>query len=404
MIRVDDALAAILERVCPSAPVQVPLAEAVGLALAAEVLSDVDSPPHDKAMVDGYAVIAADLHETGVKLLVLEEISAGMVPVQTVRPGCATRIMTGSPIPRGADAVVMVEYTECLASSDGQTVVRVSDRLDIGANIMQQGTALRYGQRVLESGHVIRAIDIGVLGEVGSATVTVYPQPSVAVLATGNELVPVDETPGPGQIRNSNGPMLVAQVAHAGGCPRDLGIARDQREQLAQSMREGLQSDLLLLSGGVSVGLLDLVPSVLESLGVKQVFHKVHLKPGKPLWFGTMACEGADKLVFGLPGNPVSSLVCFELFVRPTLARLSGRDVERRRQPAKLAIDYVLGGDRPTFYPARLSRTGDAAQVQPLNWKGSADLRTLADANCLICFPAGNHRYQAGDPVEVLML
>ena len=404
MIPVDDALAAILERVCRSAPVRVPLLDSVGLTLAADVLSDVDSPPHDKAMVDGYAVIAADLVESDAELVILEEVTAGMVPTQAVRRGAATRIMTGAPIPAGADAVVMVERTECSEPNHGPSVVRVSDRPAVGANIMRQGTSLRRGQRVLESGHVIRAIDIGALGEVGTAAAPVYPRPSVAVLATGNELVPVDKTPGPGEIRNSNGPMLSAQVSRAGGRPLDLGIARDQREDLARSIRAGLDSDVLLLSGGVSAGLLDLVPSVLASLGVQEVFHKVRLKPGKPLWFGTIAGETTHTLVFGLPGNPVSSLVCFELFVRPAMARLQGRDGERTRRSAELADDFELRADRPTFYPAQLLPQPTPAQVQPLDWKGSADVRTLADANCLICFPARNHSFRSGDQVEVLML
>jgi len=404
MIRVDDALAAVLERVHPSAPVHVPLLEAVGLALTEEVLSDVDSPPHDKAMVDGYAMIAADLQEPHADLVVLEEITAGVVPTQTVRRGTATRIMTGAPIPNGADVVVMVEHTQFLESSGGQPTVRVSDQLNAGANIMRQGTAMRRGEQVLASGHVIRPIDIGVLGEVGTSAVPVHPQPAVAILATGNELVSVDKTPGPGQIRNSNGPMLAAQVARAGGRPRELGIARDEQDELARMVSEGLQAQVLLLSGGVSAGLLDLVPGVLASLGVEQVFHKVHLKPGKPLWFGTLRSEGGDKLVFGLPGNPVSSLVCFELFVRPALARLGGREADRSRCAALLAADHDLRGDRPTYYPARLTQTDGVAQAKPLNWKGSADLRTLADANCLICYPAGNHQFHAGDPVELLML
>ena len=299
----------------------------------------------------------------------------------------------------------MVEHTETIGSNDGQAVVRVVDSpLAAGANIMRRGTSIQRGERVFTAGRVVRAIDLGLLGEVGSATAAVYPRPSVAVLSTGNELVSVQCIPGPGQIRNSNGPMLAAQVTRAGGEPFELGVARDDRDELTRGILQGLDHDVLLLSGGVSAGVFDLVPSVLESLAVKQVFHKVSLRPGKPLWFGILAADGGDKLVFGLPGNPVSSLVCFELFVRPALARMSGRDAGCRTVRAQLNANHRTRGDRTTYYPARTVPRDGPLEVEPLNWKGSADLRTLADADCLIGFPGGSREYRVGDWVDVRML
>jgi molybdopterin molybdotransferase len=226
-------------------------------------------------------------------------------------------------------------------------------------------------------------------------------------LSTGNELVPVGEIPTAGQIRNSNGPMLSALVQQAGGRFLDLGIGRDDQDALTQLVARGLEADVLVLSGGVSAGVLDLVPGVLASLGVEQVFHKVDLKPGKPVWFGVLPQpdRARDKLIFGLPGNPVSSLVCFELFVRPAIARLAGRQADRlTMQAARLTSDHHQRGERPTFFPARRCDVDGESHVELLAWKGSADLRTLTAADCLACFPKGERAYQAGDEIDVVVL
>jgi molybdopterin molybdotransferase len=227
----------------------------------------------------------------------------------------------------------------------------------------------------------------------------------VAVLATGNELVPADRRPAAGQIRNSNGPMLCALVAGAGGIAVDLGIGRDDAEPLSELVARGLGEDVLVLSGGVSAGVLDLVPRVLSELGVEEVFHKVRLKPGKPLWFGVTRRGDRRTLVFGLPGNPVSSLVCFELFVRPALGRLAGRaDNALPTVEARLTQPYAQRGDRPTYFPVRLRREAAQATVELLNWHGSADLQTLAQANGLAVFPADQQHFDAGDWVTVVCL
>lgn len=416
MISVADALTMVLERAQPrtqpGSQWRTPLRDSLGRVLAEDIECTIDSPPHDKAQVDGYAVRAADVLAVGTTLQVVEEITAGQIPSQTVAPGTAIKIMTGAPIPAGADSVVMVECSESLADQNGKAVVRFTgSAIRPGQNIMRRGESMRRGEIVLRSGQPLRAIEIGLLAELGCPDVCVFRTPVVSVLATGNELVPEDKTPGPGQIRNSNGPMLQALTMEAGGAPINMGIARDTEGELADLIREGLDSDVLLLSGGVSAGVLDLVPLVLKKLGVREVFHKVNLKPGKPLWFGVFTDEkdwrsvSYDKLVFGLPGNPVSSFVCFQLFVRPAVARLAGRRGDGiRRVPALLAVDYQHRGDRATYYPGRAQEEHGRLIVEPLTWRGSADLRTLADANALIYFPPGSATFPAHSAITIHLL
>ena len=395
MIPIDVALALIKARARLLPPRELPLAEAAGCVLAEDIAADRDSPPYPKALMDGYAVAAADMASGEAELAVLEEVTAGAVPTHEVTAGNCTRIMTGAPLPRGAEAVVQVEHTEL--SSDGARVRLNSPGIAPGVNVMAQGESFRQGEVLLPKGGVISPAQVGLMAEVGRAAVLAVPRPRVAVLATGNELVPPGDVPGPGQIRNSNGPLTAALVRRAGGEPVDLGIARDEPEDLAAKIAEGLSCDLLILSGGVSAGVLDLVPAALAAAGVSEVFHKVDLKPGKPLWFG----EREPKLIFGLPGNPVSTLVCFELFARPAIAALAGRNEWNRTQPATLAAPHKLKGNRPTFWPGKLV---GPERVEALPWRGSADLATLARADCLIAFPTGESEYAAGDPIAIVPL
>jgi molybdopterin molybdotransferase len=404
MLEVEQALLQVLERAAPKPPVRMNAADAMGLALAEDVASDIDSPPYDKALMDGYAVRAADLAGGEAELAVIEEVTAGAVPTRSVQEGEAVRIMTGAPIPEGADAVVMVEQSEMLEGEPPRVRLR-PPRVSPGKNILPQGRSMRRGEVVLHAGTDVRPIEVGLLAEVGRTEVLTRPRPTVAVLSTGDELVSADHTPEPGQIRNSNGPMLCAFVRHAGGAAVDLGIARDREEELRAKVERGLDEDVLVLSGGVSMGVADLVPKVLREAGVEQVFHKVRLKPGKPLWFGAAARGERTTLVFGLPGNPVSSLVCFELFVRPAIAQLAGRDASRRPiRRVRLAGEFRQQGDRPVYHPAFLRDEEHGAVVELLNWQGSADLRTLADADCLVIFPAGEKHYSEGEQVAVHLL
>jgi len=413
MLSVDEALDLVLKHARPLPVRAVPLDDALSLTLAEDVASDIDSPPYDKSIVDGYAIRAEDMASGVAELRVLEEVVAGAVPSHLVESGTATRIMTGAPIPVGANAVVMIEQSE-LFDRDGVTSVRLTSAAPkTGQSIMPRGSSMHRGDVVLNVNHTLNSVAIGLLAELGRTQVVVRPLPSVAVLATGNELVPPDQTPGPGQIRNSNESMLAALVRSHARDVRRLGIARDDRDDLRRSITEGLEADVLLLSGGVSAGVLDLVPSVLEELGVRQVFHKVQLKPGKPLWFGVYEPDDHRTLVFGLPGNPVSTLVCYHLFVRWALERLRGRGEastgltpKQLRIKARLTEEFVHQGERPTYYPARIGYIKEEKRlvVTPLRYRGSGDLRALVDATCLIAFPPGDKTYRVGKKVKAIGL
>ena len=407
MLTVAKALQQVLEQARPLAPVTLARDETLGLVLAEEVTSDIDSPPHDKSIVDGYAICASDLSSGKAELTLLEEVTAGMVPTQEVRLGTTTRIMTGAPLPAGADAVVMIERSE-LSTSGAQSRVTLDDpRVKLGQNIVRRGSSIRRGDRVLERGTQLDPVAIGVLAEVGRAQVQVIPAPRVAVLATGNELVVPEQIPDPGQIRNSNESLLLA-CARGGGHPAlGLGIARDDRESLRERISAGLEADVLLLSGGVSAGVLDLVPGVLAELGVQQVFHKVQLKPGKPIWFGVSSRGSQRTLVFGLPGNPVSGLVCFELFVREALYALRGIDrttsnIAPRTSVAKLGTEFIQRGDRPCYHPGTIRYSQGETIVTPLRSSGSGDLRSMIAATVLIIFPPGDRTFATGEIVECM--
>ncbi len=404
LISVAEALSLVLRHAPIGEAERVPLAEACGRSLAETVTSDVDSPPHDKSIVDGFAVRATDLVDGRAELVVSEEIMAGMVPQREVGAGQTARIMTGAPLPGGADAVVMLERTTTLDSGD-QRRVRIDERgLRPGQNIVRRAAVMGRGEAVIDTGRRLRPIEIGLLAEVGCGEVSVYRRPTVAVLATGNELVPHNQQPGPGQIRNSNGPMLAAAVERAGGLAIELAIGRDDPSQLRESIRAGLDADILLVSGGVSAGDLDLAPGLLRELGVEEVFHKVQLKPGKPLWFGVRHAE-RETLVFGLPGNPVSSLVCFLLFARPAISRYLGQaDAATSFGTAKLGAPYSQRGPRATYAPARLEWNADGPIVTPLKSQGSGDLKALTEANALAHFPPGDREFATGEMIEMMLL
>jgi molybdopterin molybdotransferase len=414
MISVDEAIGLVLAHARPSPPRRLPATEALGLVLAEEIASDVDSPPHEKSLVDGYALSSDDFARGRTGLVVVEQIVAGDVPRRPLGAGETSEIMTGAPLPPGADAVVMLEH---VVRADPAAIGERNDRVRIaeqsvrpGQNVMPRAASFARGQILLRAGHELRPIELGLLAEVGRGEVMVIPRPTVAVLATGNELVPPSCRPGPGQIRNSNTSLLLAAAVRAGALGVDLGISRDEPDALARLLGEALAADVVLVSGGVSAGVLDLVPAVLARLGVEQVFHRVRVRPGKPLWFGVSpasspAANGVAKLVFGLPGNPVSGLVTFELFVRPALARLAGRsDIVRPTTRARLACDHVHRGDRPTFHPARLEGADGDRTVRPLAWRGSGDLAALVEANALASLAAGDYSLPKGATIDVLPL
>jgi molybdopterin molybdotransferase len=400
MLSVEEALELVAKHARPLAPRRVTLGDAAGLVLAEDVTSEVNSPPYDKSLMDGYAVRSGDRQP---QRHVLEEIAAGAVPHLPVTPGTASRIMTGAPLPEGADAVVPIEQTELVNPS---TVRLHQTDPPPGRHILRLGTTLRAGDVVLYKGAVLRPIEIAILAEIGRGVVTARPRPRIAILPTGNELVAVGEKPTDGQIRNSNGPMLLAAAARIGADALELGIARDDRDELRRWIEQGLAADVLVLSGGVSAGKFDLVPQVLAELGAEQVFHKVALRPGKPLWFGIKHEADRQVLVFGLPGNPMSSFVCFELFVRPAIAALAGLGFTGAQTvTAKLAHAYDHAGGRAACLPARVTPSSDTALcVEILPWHGSADLATVARANGLARLPVEKRQLASGTPLEVLLI
>ena len=412
MIEVSEAVSLVEQAAAPLPPRRIPLLDACGRMLAAPVVSDVDSPPWDRAMMDGFAVRSSDFSVGGSEMVELDvavDLAAGDVTALEIARGACGRIMTGAPIPKGADAVVPVE-----CAVDGTSGVHAGgrvhlrdDRFRAGQHIARRGAAFRAGQEVLAVGMTLGSAEIGLAAEAGATHATALPRVRVAILSTGSELVPPDVVPHFGQIRNSNGPMIAAAVTLLGAEPIPLGIAADRPEAIRAAVAQGLAADVLLLSGGVSAGDLDLVPEILKQCGVVEIFHKVRLKPGKPVWFGRLEREHASPtLVFGLPGNPASSLVCFELFVRPAIAILSGRPREAWHLPrrrARLTGSAKASPDRAVYLPCRLTLTGNGLEAEPLPWSGSSDLLGLAGAAGLIALPAGGARHEPGAEVDIVL-
>lgn len=410
MIDLADALALIEQTATPLPPRRQRLLDACGRALAAPVVADVDSPPWDRAMMDGFALRGDDVVGEGgvVELDVVVDLAAGDVTAVEIKPGACGRIMTGAPIPPGADAIIPVELAiDGTGSAHAGSKVRLRDeRFRAGQHIARQGAAFRRGQDVLPAGTMLGAGAVGLAAEAGATHVIAMPQVRVAILSTGSELVPADAVPAFGQTRNSNGPMIAAAVRLLGAEPIPLGIAADKPEAIRAAVAQGLAADVLVLSGGVSAGDLDLVPEIFRRCGVGKVFHKVRLKPGKPVYFGILRrSHAAPTLVFGLPGNPASTLVCFDLFTRPAIHILAGRPREQWHLPhcrARLTAATKAAPGRPVYLPCTLVRSGDGLDATPLPWTGSSDLVGLAQANGMISLPADGGRYEPGDEVEVI--
>jgi molybdopterin molybdotransferase len=400
MIACQDALREILRRVRPLGAETVPLAEAAGRTLAADVRAADPVPPFAKATMDGYAVRAADTKGaaggTPVVLDVIEDLPAGRTSRKSLGPGRAIRIMTGAPLPRGCDAVAMVEDTE----KDGTRVI-VRAAVDPGDNIGSAGEDVRKGERVLEKGRVVGPAEIGMLAAVGRASVRVARRPLLAVIATGDEIVEPGERLGPGRIRNANGYSLTAQADQAGAQAVYLGIARDNPAALKRTLRKAEGADILVLSGGVSVGDYDLVRDELIGSGVKPVFWRVSIKPGKPTFFGT----SGRRLVFGLPGNPTSAMVTFHLFVRPAIDTMLGR-AETGPRPGKavLARTIVLEPGRTQFLRAVLAVEGAELRADPFPDQRSGVLRSMVASRALIVVPSTTGRLEKGALVDILHL
>lgn len=398
LISVDEALEIVLAHAKTLPSEEVRLEDALGRVLREDVAADADMPPFDRSAMDGYAVRAADVARAPVVLPVLGQIRAGQFPDEPLNAGTAVQIMTGAPVPTGADAVQQVEKTR--ASADGRSV-EVLEAVSVGQNLARRGSEVRAGERVIEAGEAVDPAALAVLAAVGRARVAVGRRPRVAVVVTGDELVEVGEPPAAGRIRNSNGPAVLAQARLAGADVRSLGVVPDEEGRIAAAVGEGLKGDVLVLSGGVSEGVFDLVEGVLAGFGVETLFTKVAIKPGAPLVFGRCG----ETLVFGLPGNPVSAQVTFDLFVRAALLRMQGaRTVSRPTVEAELAGPLTNRSGRRAHLPARLRFESGRFLARPLRSMGSADLVAHARANALVVLEAERTAAAAGERVPALLL
>lgn len=386
MLSVAEALKFLREQVPTPSREGVGIENAYRRVLAEDVASDIDLPPFHRSMMDGYAVRSGE----GEGLLVVEEIPAGKMPAREVGAGECSKIMTGAPLPAGADAVQQVEKTR----REGDRV-HLLEPVDPGKNVAKKGEDLKVGDRVLSSGKILLPAEVGILATVGKTSLSVFRRPSVAILVTGDEIVEPGEPCSGARIRNANGPFLRAQCEALGLETSYLGIARDREEALRERIRDGLKKDVLIITGGVSAGDWDLVIPCLKLEGVSHQFHKVAVKPGKPLYFGT---RGRTR-IFGLPGNPVSSFVSFEVFLRPFLGWMMGGDLSRPRMSVSLRGTIARKADRERYLPGAF----DGATVTAVRWNGSGDLSGMAGANCLINIPVGT-MYRDGDLVDILLL
>lgn len=410
MLNADEAFRQVMNWSSALPTAERSLEEALGSILAEDVLADQDLPPFDKALVDGFAINAQCVANGTRQFSVVQTIRAGKFPSSGIGPGQAARIMTGAPLPQGADAVVMWESVDSL--SDAHFRFSADKSVRPGQNVLARGREIARGEVVLPKALRLNGAAIGVLGSVGRTRVKIVPQPRIRIVPTGDELVEIDQQPGPAQIRNSNAYVLRSLIEQAGGLPEVLPIAKDEPKSLAESLSAGLHADLLIVTGGVSAGEADLVPDTLASLGVEPVFHKIRLKPGKPLWFGVRhsAEELGQKpvrkvLVFGLPGNPVSVVVNFLLFVKPAIMAMRGISTEPVAHKTVPLADSVENRDeRPAYMPARLTRRHDKIAAELVSWAGSNDLRGAALADGFILMPGGPSRLAAGSNVSFLPL
>ena len=391
-LTVDEALDRILALVRPLDPERIDLMDALGATLAEDVSADRDVPPFRNSAMDGYAVRGADVATAPTRLIIVGDIGAGSAPSRGVAAGEAMRIMTGAPMPDGADTVVRVEDT------DNRTdTVTITVPTKLGTSVRAAGEDLKRGERILTRGTVLRPAELGVLATMGRRTVSVTKRPRVAVLSTGDELVEVDADLGPGQIRDANRYSLAAAARAAGATPIALGIVRDTADDLRRALRDAArQADVIVTSGGVSVGDHDHVKPVVEELGSMD-FWSIAIRPGRPLAFG----EIGGTRIFGLPGNPVSCLLGFELFVRPALLKMAGRGLLHRPR-VTATLDDTLDTPPGLRFFARGIYDPATNTVRTTGPQGSGILRSMALANCFIDIPDTVQHVDRGARVTVI--
>ncbi len=404
MLTVEEARAAVLERIRPLGPERVALTEALGRVLAADVAAPYDNPPHDNSAMDGFAVRFADTapatEASPVTLPVIEDIPAGRVPQMKLEPGQASRIMTGAPIPAGCDTVIRVEDTR----DHGDHVEILIPEDEPGANIRRRGEDMREGEPLIPAGTELGAGEVGVLAAVQRSFVAVGRRPTVGVLSSGDELVEIDEVRGPGQIVNSNTPALGAVARSCGAEPVLLPTVADDEAAIRASVETALACDFVVSSGGVSVGEYDYVKKVLDDLGAEEVLWRVAMKPGKPLFF----CMLKGRPYFGLPGNPVSSLMSFLQFVRPAVRKAAGYPRDQWPLPesrARMEHDVANDGDRRNFLRARLRLDGAGRLTASTSHRaqGSHILTSMLGANGIVVLDP-DQSVAAGEPVTVQIL
>jgi molybdopterin molybdotransferase len=381
----------------------VDLLDAADRVLAEQITADRNLPPFPRSTRDGYAVRSTDLSQLPATLDVIAEIKAGekleRIPAN-IPNGQSAAIMTGAPVPSGADAVVMVEYT-----SERDHRVEITRAVVAGENIVPSGAEAREGSTLISRGTRLNDAAIALAASVGKSKLQVYKRPRVAVLTTGDEIVDISATPGPTQIRNSNSYSLAVQIAHAGGEPILLSIAPDEPQALRRLVEEGLKSDLLLMTGGVSMGRYDLVEQVLTELKAEFFFTGAKIQPGRPVVFGKCgaAATGRDRYFFGLPGNPVSTMVTFELFARPMLEALAGMSPRKLKfVHAKLKSEIRVKPGLKRFLPAIHSGEFEDSQVELVRWQGSGDIAATALANCYVVVSEDREQIKPGEYVPIL--
>ncbi|HZP22408.1 MAG TPA: gephyrin-like molybdotransferase Glp [Terriglobales bacterium] len=386
-----------------TSPEKLSLLDAAGLALGEDLRADRDFPPFPRSTRDGFAVRAADVKGAPARLRCIGEIRAGASGEQssiTVGKGECVEIMTGAPVPAGADAVVMVEHTE--RSGDAISVQRT---VAAAENVVAAGAEARQGDVMVPRGTRVNHTVTAVAAAIGRPEVFVHRRPRVAILATGDEVVDINLAPGANEIRNSNSYSLAAQVDAAGGAPMILPVARDEADELALLLRKGLEADLLLITGGVSMGRYDLVEQVLASFEAEMFFTGAQIQPGRPVVFGEVRSDEGTTPLLGLPGNPVSTMVTFALFAQPVLEALGGaKPTPLPFAQAMLQSEIVTKPGLTRFLPAALAGTREQPMVELLHWQGSGDLMAAARANCYIVVPPDRERFAGGEAVTILMM
>jgi molybdopterin molybdotransferase len=423
MLKLEQALDLVLRTAPrPSAAEQVPLAESTGRVLAEDVASDVDLPPFNKSAMDGYAVRSDDVRKVPAALRIVEEIAAGRTPQRRIGRGECAKIMTGAPVPEGADAVVMVEDTRPAARRAGD-LVRILRAVRKGQNICPLGEDLRKEETGVAEGTPIRPVEVAILAAMGRSRVKVYRRTKVAFLSTGSEVVQVQHKPAPGQIRDSNSHSVAARLGAMGIRLDCLGIAPDSPQLLRKAIKAGLKRDVLIISGGVSMGEHDWVPEVLHRLGVEVLFRRLAIKPGSPTLFGlcrkTMGRATQPRnpksrirkpkpemcMVFGLPGNPVSTLVITELLLVPMVRKMMGCAAARPLEVAAVSqAPLSHKGDRLSFVPVHLECADGEWRATPVEYHGSADLVGFARGNAIAAVPEGIPRLEKGARTRVTPL